>query len=355
MSFKYFRPTVRKVSTTPKAPAFKNTASAERFADLLDASDILANHSVEKHLPEVNLDDHGHSILKESGLTRGHSIIETSFGDQLAGRDSILGGFGKHIEPQFSEDGLRSAVGFAKGMAGKEGSDSDGGMDFTKEEIDAFEAGYQAGKEDSGVDAYTEGYQDGRARGGSSGGPEESDQNTPTEGGTNDADANNSEKFWEGVVEIACTASVLKMGAGPAGWTILGMCSTYKLGKALELFRPGPDEDGGSEGGFMTWKLQDKLSNGFKNAKDPIINPSDDNQGGGVLTATELKEMEAELRNAKDPCTNWGDDTYNNFMGAIEMNLGEAALKHPCTNWGDNSTSTTANVVDTVFATVQDF
>ena len=360
MSFKYFRPTVRKVTTTQKAPAFKNTASAERFADLLDASDILTNNSVEKHLAEVNLDDHGHSILKESGLTRGHSIIETSFGDQLAGRDSILGGFGKHIEPRFSEDGLRSAVGFAKGMAGKEGSDSDAGMTFTKEEVDAFEAGYEAGKEDAGVDAYTEGYQDGRARGGSSGGPEESDQSTATEDQVTSVDETNSQQ--DGMNQLyantLCALSLLGAGmTGPGGpalaFKILAVCTAYNAGKTLKVFRPGPDDNGGSEGGFMTWKLQDQLSNGLQNAKDPITNPYNENQGGGVLTATELKEMEADLRNAKDPATNWGDDTYNNFMGAIEMNVGEISLKAPATNWGDNYTSTTANVVDTVFA-VQD-
>ena len=103
----------------------------------------------------------------------------------------------------------------------------------------------------------------------------------------------------------------------------------------------------------MTWKLQDQLSNGLKNAKDPITNPYNENQGGGVLTATELKEMESDLRNAKDPATNWGDENYNNSIGAIEMNVGEISLKAPATNWGDNYTSTTANVVDTVF-TVQD-
>ena len=114
--------------------------------------------------------------------------------------------------------------------------------------------------------------------------------------------------------------------------------------------RPGPDDNGGSEGGFMTWKLQDQLSNGFKNAKDPIINPYNDNQGGGGLTATELEEMEAEMRKVKDPATNWGDDNYNNFVGTIEMNVGEISRKDPFTNWGDNYTSTTANVVDTVFS-----
>ena len=59
--------------------------------------------------------------------------------------------------------------------------------------------------------------------------------------------------------------------------------------------------------------------------------------------------MEADLRNAKDPATNWGDDTYNNFMGAVEMNVGQLRLKDTATNWGDNYSTATANVVDTVF------
>jgi hypothetical protein len=65
--------------------------------------------------------------------------------------------------------------------------------------------------------------------------------------------------------------------------------------------------------------------------------------------------MEADLRNAKDPATNWGDDTYNNFMGAIEMNIGEISLKAPATNWGDNDTSNSDNVVDTLFTVQNDF
>ena len=76
----------------------------------------------------------------------------------------------------------------------------------------------------------------------------------------------------------------------------------------------------------MTWKLQTQLSNGLKNAKDPITNPYNEDKGGGVLTATELKEMISDLRNAKDPAT----------------------------NWGDNYTSTMANICDCVL-TVQDF
>ena len=90
MSFK-FRSSFRTVTTTQKAPTFKNTASAERFSDLLHASDLLTNNSIEKHIAEVNFDDHGHPILKESGLTSDHLIIETSFGVQLAGGGSSGG------------------------------------------------------------------------------------------------------------------------------------------------------------------------------------------------------------------------------------------------------------------------
>ena len=330
MSFKYFRPTLRKVTTTQKAPAFKNTASAERFADLIDASDILTNHSVEKHLSAVNFDDHGHSILKESGLTRGHSIIETSFGDQLAGRDSILGGFGKHIEPQFGADGARAAGSFGKGMAGNDG-------DEAQMVVENSDGTTQTAPADDPITANTD----------------------------------SGAKTVLGLVWAFITT--LKGGMpGPgmvmsytkaADSTVRGMSDTKNVvirasqgspewdpnHPSNKSNRPGPDDNGGSEGGFMTWKLQDKLSNGFKNAKDPIINPSDDNQGGGVLTATE-----ADLRNAKDPATNWGDENYNNFVGTIEMNVGEISLKDTATNWGDNYTSTTANVVDTVFA-VQDF
>ena len=354
MSFKYFRPTFRKVTTTQKAPAFKNTASAERFADLIDASDILANHSVKKHLPEVNFEDRGHSVLKESGVTRGHSILENSFSEKLSCRDSILGGAGKQNESQFGEDGARAAGAFGKGMAGKGGSNSDSGlgpeMNFTVEEVNAYMAGYEEGKEDAGVDAYTEGYQHGRARGGSSDDSEEIDQSTPTE------TSNTTTREDVGAVGelLAVAGTVLMLAPEPlvtkAGAALLMYGLSTKTALAIEELsdRPAPDDNGGSEGGFMTWKLQDKLSNGFKNAKDPIINPSDDNQGGGVLTATE-----ADLRNAKDPATNWGDENYNNFVGTIEMNVGEISLKDTATNWGDNYTSTTANVVDTVFA-VQD-
>ena len=104
----------------------------------------------------------------------------------------------------------------------------------------------------------------------------------------------------------------------------------------------------------MTLKLQAQLSNGLKNAKDPITNPYNEDKGGGVLTATELKEMMSDLRNAKDPATNWGDDTYNKFMDVIEMNIGEISLKNPATNWGENYTSTMANICDCVL-TIQDF
>ncbi|EAR19886.1 hypothetical protein ACLM44_12545 [Synechococcus sp. W2B2] len=341
MSFKKNSPTLPKVTTYPKAPTDKHTVSAEHLADQITNHDILTNHSVEKHLAEVNFDDHGHSILKESGLTRGHSILETSFGDKLSSSDSILGGAGKHKEPQFGEEGLRSAVGFAKGMAGKGGSDSGSGqeMTFTPEEGAAlnagYEAGYEEGKNDSGVDAYTEGYQDGLARGETSDNAEQSNQSTPE-------DANN--ELW---VDTACGVGLVAVSPSVIGGiAIVGICATYKLGKTEKWWRPGPDDNGGSEGGFMTWKLQDQLSNGLQDVKDPITNPYDENQGGGVLTASDLEKMESDLR--KDPATNWGDDTYVNFVGSIEMNVFEIALNDPSINWGDNST-TTDKVIDTIF------
>jgi len=320
MSFKYFRPTLRKVTTTQKAPAYKNTASAERLADLIDATDILSNHSIEKHLAEANFEDHGHSILKESGLTRGHSILETSFGDQLAGRDSILGDAGKQNETQFGEEGLRSAGKFGKGMAGNE--DKYGGRSLE----DAFSGNGYAVANYNALDRKCEEN------------PEACNTHAKdqmeclakdTENQLNEANGRPTKPL-----PPKCTG-----GDNPA--------------PASNGGRPAPDDNGGGEGGFMTWKLQDQLSNGLKNAKDTITNPYNENQGGGVLTATELKEMESDLRNAKDPATNWGDENYNNSIGAIEMNVGEISLKAPATNWGDNYTSTTANVVDTVF-TVQD-
>ena len=320
MSFK-FRSSFRTVTTTQKAPAFKNTASAERFIDHTNAADILANHSVKKHLAEVNFEDHGHSVLKESGVTRGHSVLQNSFSEKLSGRDSIMGGAGKQNESQFGEDGVRSAGKFGKGMAGND--DKYGGRSVE----DAFSANAYA------TLAHNRLVRECKAN------PEACNPNAIDQmeclakESANQLDEANGREVKP--LPPKCTGEDNSTPTNPSS-------------------RPGPDDNGGSEGGFMTWKLQDQLSNGIKNAKDPIINPFNENQGGGVLTATELKEMEDGLRNAKDPATNWGDDTYNNFMGAIEMNIGEISLKNPATNWGDNYTSTMANICDCVL-TVQDF
>ena len=349
MSFKYFRPTLRKVTTTQKAPAFKNTASAERFIDHTKAADILTNHSVKKHLAEVNFEDHGHSVLKESGVTRGHSVLQNSFSEKLSGRDSILGGAGKQNESQFGEDGLRAAGSFGKGMAGEDLSGFGTGNPIG----DAVGCGLGVAATSAAVagTTFTAGGLTPLA--------------TASAGATGLACGRTAIRVVGAIIDWFSddeeqpanneTTPPASSGSDSGGGSTGGQTSPEApmSEPANPSGRPGPDDNGGSEGGFMTWKLQDQLSGGFKNAKDPIINPSDDNQGGGVLTATELKEMEAELRNAKDPATNWGDENYNNFVGNIEMNVGEISLKNTATNWGDNYTSTTANVVDTVF-TVQD-
>ena len=333
MSFKYFRPTLRKVTTTQKAPAFKNPASAERFIDHAKAADILINHSVKKHLAEVKFEDHGHSVLKESGVTRGHSVLQDSFSDKLSGRDSILGGAGKQNESQFGEDGARAAGEFGKGMAGSDGCPRILQTVYWALAVGVSRYSKEAGAAMGGLEATT--------------GTVNETAEKLCKIGQDYADAKAKEK------RDAAAEKVRNPATTTPEQERTQQEENQKNIVDNKVQRPGPDDNGGGEGGFMTWKLQDQLSNGIKNAKDPIINPSDDNQGGGVLTATELKEMEDGLRNAKDPATNWGDDTYNNFMGAIEMNVGEISLKAPATNWGDNYTSTTANVVDTVFA-VQD-
>ena len=335
MSFKYFRPTLRKVNTTQKAPAFINTSSAERFADQIDAADILTNHSVEKHLAEVNIDDDGHSILKESGLTRGHSILENSFSDQLAGHDSILGGAGKQNESQFGEGALRFAGAFGKGMAGK-------GSDEPEVVVENSDGTTQTAPADEPITG----------------------------------DTNSGAKTVIGFIKDFVTTlgggmpviSMIKSYSDAATTTVEKMSDTENvIIRAMQgttydpkhptnnSGRPAPDDNGGGEGGFMTWKLQDQLSNDLNNAKDPITNPNGDDLGSGYLSDADLIQMESDLRNAKDPATNWGDDTYNNFMGAIEMNIGEISLKAPATNWGDDYTSTTANVVDTLFTVQNDF
>ena len=335
MSFKYFRPTLRKVTTTQKAPAFKNTASAERFADLIDASDILTNHSVEKHLSEVNFDDHGHSILKESGLTRGHSIIETSFGDQLAGRDSILGGAGKQNEPQFGEDGARAAGEFGKGMAASDGDEPQivvENSDGTTKTAPADEP--ITANESDLVDFFEKLF--GLARAGNSA---LSGKLPGPAIGKVCVDA-----ITTPIVKMNDTKNVIIRAMPGTAWDPKHPVNNSN--------RPGPDDNGGGEGGFMTWKLQDQLSKGPKGVKDPITNPNTDDLGGDYLNSP-FRPNETDPRNAKDPCTNWGDDYFNSLVATKEMDRGAVSLKETCTNWGDNYTSTTADVVDTVFA-VQD-
>ena len=327
MTFK-FRSSFRKVTTTQKAPVFKNTASAERFIDHTKAADILTNHSVKKHLAEVNFEDHGHSVLKQSGVTRGHSVLQNSFSEKLSGRDSILGSAGKQNESQFGEDGVRSAGKFGKGMAGN----------------DAYT---DAANCIAVTEAIMRGLQQECAKN-----PDLCDNNS-----IQNLSALNQECAKERREEAKKIMN--EYFSSPAN----GSTTNENNGQPANNpenpapgagGRPAPEENDSGEGGFMTWKLQTQLSNGLKNAKDPITNPYNEDKGGGVLTATELKEMMSDLRNAKDPATNWGDDTYNKFMDAIEMNIGEISLKNPATNWGENYTSTMANICDCVL-TIQDF
>ena len=323
MSFNYFRPTLRKVTTTPKAPAATNITSTEHLADLIDGSDILTNKSVEEHLAEVNFHDLGHSILEESGLTSGHSILENSFSDQLAGHDAILGGAGKQNESQFGEDGARTAGEFGKGMAGND--DKYGGRSLE----DAFSANAYAALRHNALERQC--------------------KENPEACNTHAKD------------QMECLAkeseNQLKEANGRPTKLLPPKCTGEdNSAPADDSGRPGVDDNnGGDAGGFMTWKLQDQLSNGLKNVKDPITNPNGDDLGSGYLSDADLTQMGADLRNAEDPATNWGDDTYNNFMGAIEMNIGEISLNAPATNWGDNDTSNSDNVVDTLFTVQNDF
>ena len=322
MSFKYFRPTLRKVNTTQKGPAYENTTSTENLADLIDASDILTNNSVEQHLADIKFDDLGHSILQESGLTSGHSILENSFSDQLAGHDSILGSAGKQNESQFGEDGARTAGEFGKGMAGND--DKYGGRSLE----DAVSANAYGTVRYNALQRQC--------------------KENPEACNTNAKD------------QMECLAKEAENQLNEANDRPTKPLPPKCTGEdnsapANDSGRPAPDDNNGGEGGFMTSKLQDQLSNGLNNVKDHITNPNGDDLGNNYLTDADLIQMEADLRNAKDPATNWGDDTYNNFMGAVEMNIGEISLKAPCTNWGDNDTSNSDNVVDTLFTVPNDF
>jgi hypothetical protein len=307
MSFKYFRPTVRKVNTTQKAPAFKNTASAKSFADQIDTADILTNNSVEKHLADINFDDHGHSILKESGLTSGHSILDSSGTTKIASLESFLGHKGEQSENQFGADGLSAAGGFGRGMAAN--TDAAECVAVTEAIIRGLE---QQCEEN----------------------PDLCDEQSRVQVlELNNECADQRRKENEKILD-----------------KYYGSYPKDNTGRPLDDVHSG-----NNSGGFMTWKLQDQLSHGLKNAKDPITNPNGDDLGSNYLTDADLIQMEADLRNAKDPATNWGDDTYNNFMGTVEMNVGEVSLKAPATNWGDNDTSNSDNVVDTLFTVQNDF
>ena len=381
MSFKNFRRTLPKVTTTQKAPAYENTTSTEHLSDLIDGSDILTNNSVKQHLADINFGDHDRSILKESGLTRGHSILETFFEDKLAGRDSILGGAGKQNESQFGKDGLRGAGSFGKGMAASPKEDATEALDLVANTAMSTEETLGKIATVIGVvKALSKDTEHERTQGlvgvagsvivGGPAGVVAEKIGTEIEKKIVSKALEDIEMLKEGICGVYglpdCVISEERNPASriqteqemrntPSPWNPANQSTDDSSNTGSNDGRPAPDDNNGGEGGFMTWKQLDQLSNGLNNVKDPITNPNGDDLGSGYLSDADLVQMEADLRNAKDPATNWGDDTYNNFMGAIEMNIGEISLKAPCTNWGDNDTSNSDNVVDTLFTVQNDF
>ena len=135
----------------------------------------------------------------------------------------------------------------------------------------------------------------------------------------------------------------------PSPWNPANQCTDDSSNTGSNDGRPAPDDNDGGVITFMTWKLQDQLSNGLNNVKDPITNPNGEDLGGGYLSDADLIKMESNLRNAKDPATNLGDESYNKFVGTIEMNQADLSMKETATNWGDNYTST-VELVDVVFS-----
>ena len=125
----------------------------------------------------------------------------------------------------------------------------------------------------------------------------------------------------------------------PSPWNSANQCTDDSSNTGSNDGRPAPDDNDGGVITFMTWKLQDQLSNGLNNVKDPITNPNGEDLGGGYLSDADLIEMEPNLRNAKVPATNWGDESCNKFVGTIEMNQADILMKETATNWGNNCTS----------------
>ena len=311
MTFRVRKITAHRYSSNTKT--ITNTNTPQTFVRSINANHLKESNAVEGKNADFKLKERGYSLYDSVSSDRGYSVINGFDGFNADGMERLQAflGSGKSSvsSSQFGKDSLRSAGANGKGMASA-GSDSSSGPDFT-----CLIIGTTVGRSVPHPAA------------------------GPMAGGLCivaqwiDSQASENPVQYETTPEQDKEQKVAIVDA--------------KVG------RPAPDDNGDGEGRFMTWKLQDQLSGGFKNAKDPIINPNRDGQGGGVLTASELQEMMSDLRNAKDPATNWGDDTYVNFVGTIEMNNGELSLKDPATNWGDNFTSSAANVVATVY-TVQD-
>jgi hypothetical protein len=160
--------------------------------------------------------------------------LKNSFSEKLSGRDSILGGAGKQNESQFGEDGLRSAGAFGKGMAASDG-------DEPQIVVENSDGTTQTAPADEPI--------------------------------TGDVDSP-----LVGVIAGALTGAAGDVIAKAATVSTVapGLVTAVVVGQ-----RPGVDDNNGGEGGFMTWKLQDQLSNGLNNVKDPITNPNGDHLGSG--------------------------------------------------------------------------
>ena len=79
----------------------------------------------------------------------------------------------------------------------------------------------------------------------------------------------------------------------PSPWNPANQCTDDSSNTGSNDGRPAPDDNDGGVITFMTWKLQDQLSNGLNNVKDPITNPNREDLGGGYLSDADLIEMES--------------------------------------------------------------
>jgi hypothetical protein len=322
MSFKFFRPTVLNIKNVNRAPAFKNTASASHAARVDKFQDHFDSNNVEGRSSTFDL-DRGYSVFKESGESRGHSILESSFGDKLAGRDSILSGGYHQNESQFGEDGLRSAGEFGKGMAGNDGCPRILQTTYWAIAVAVATFNPKAATAMGGAEATT--------------GKVNETAEKLCKIGQDYADAIAKEE------RDAAAEKVRNPETTTPDQEQTQQAENQKNIVDNKVQRPGVDDNGG--GGTLDARGWEKLSQGLN--KDPIINPNGEDLGGGYLSDSQLKQMESDLRNAKDPATNWGEEHYDNFNGTVVMDRVAVSLKAPATNWGNDYTST-VEVIETM-------